>query len=111
MEALAPPQQAERPRREGVTLNRMVDERLLSHCESGRSVESQSTRAQLENREVICADLNVDPAKETCGARVAEVESDSDVEFQDSREVQPTRTLADSITAPKIPQVATQETQ
>ena len=48
MEALAPPQQAERPRREGVTLNRTVGERPLSHCESSRPVESQSTGAPLE---------------------------------------------------------------
>ena len=103
MEALAPPQWAERPRREGVALNRMVGKRPLSRHESSRPVESQSTRAQLENQGVIRADLNVNPAKETRSARVAEVESDSDVEFQDSREVQPTRSLADSITAPKVP--------
>ena len=111
VEALAPPQWAERPRRECVTLNRTVDEHPLSCHESSRPVESQSTRAQPENREVILADLNINPAKETHSARVAEVDSDSDAEFQDSREVQPTRSLAYSITVPKVPQVATQETQ
>ena len=53
----------------------------------------------------------LDLAKETHSARVAEVDSDSDVKFQDLREALPTRSLADSIAAPKIPQVATtQET-
>ena len=48
MEALAPPQWAERPRRGGVTLNRMVDEHPLSCHESSRPVESQGTGAQSE---------------------------------------------------------------
>ena len=48
MEALAPPQWAKRPRREGVTLNCTVGERPLSRCESSRPVESQSTRALSE---------------------------------------------------------------
>ena len=111
MEDLAPPQWAERLRREGVTLNCTVDERWLSRHESSKPVESQSARAQLQSREVIRADLNMNLAKETRSTRVAEVELDSDVEFQDSREVQPTRSLADSITVQKVPQVATQETQ
>ena len=35
---------------------------------------------------------------------------DSDVEFQDSREVLPTRSLADSIAVPRVPQTTTSET-
>ena len=54
-------------------------------------------------------DLNRLPARET-GARVAEVDSSSDEEFQDSKEVLPPRTLAESITTARIPQIATSQT-
>ena len=64
MDALAPQQQTERPRREGVTLNRTVGERPLSHCEPSNQAEGQSSRA-LEYREVMRADLNIPLAKET----------------------------------------------
>ena len=96
VDALALPQQAERPRREGVTLNCMVAERPLSRHEPSSQAESQSSRAPPEYREVTRSDLNIAPAKET-SAKVGEVDSDSDVEFQDSREALPTRSLADSI--------------
>ena len=41
---------------------------------------------------------------------MGEVDLDSDVEFQDSREVLPTRSLADSIAVPRVPQTTTSET-
>ena len=41
---------------------------------------------------------------------MGEVDSDSDVEFQDSREILPTRSLADSIAVPRVPLTTTQET-
>ena len=109
VEALAPPQRGEWPRREGVTLNHTVGEHPLSRHEPSNQAEGQSSRAPPEYQEVICADLNVAPARET-SARVVEVDSDSDVEFQDSREVLPTRSLADSITVPRVPQTTTTET-
>ena len=58
----------------------------------------------------MCSDLNIAPARDTQGARVVEVDSDSDVEFQDSREGLPTRSLADSIAVPRVPQTTTSET-
>ena len=109
MEALAPPQQAERPRRGGVTLNRTVDEHPLSHRESSRLVESQGTGAQSEYRGVQRADLNIPPARET-SARVGMVNSDSDDDFQDSREALPTRSMTDPITITRVPQSSTLRT-
>ena len=41
---------------------------------------------------------------------MAEVDSSSDDEFQDSNTEQPPRSLAESITATRVPQVATQQT-
>ena len=63
-----------------------------------RSLER--SREQISNRR---------PARET-SARVAEVDSSSDDEFQDSKEVLPPRTLTESITAARIPQIATSQT-
>ena len=90
MEALAPPQHGEQQRGEGVTLNRMVSGRPLSHCEQPTSHgEGPGSRAPLEYREVVHSDLNVNLAKETRSARVEENEQDSDVEPQDTREALP----------------------
>ena len=111
MDALAPPQQGEQARRKGVALNHTVGGSPLSHREWPSSqAEGQSSRASPEYGEVIHSDLNVALANETCSARVVELDSDSDVEFQDSREVLLTRSLADSIAVPRVPQSATQET-
>ena len=55
--------------------------------------EDQSSRAVPESQEVQRADLNRAPARET-GARVAEVDSSSEDEFQDSKEGPPPRSLA-----------------
>ena len=88
----------------------MVSGHPLSRCEQTDShAEGPGSRAPLEYQEVIRSDLNVNPARETRSARVEEDERDSDVEFQDSREVLPTRSLADSIAVPRLTQ-ATLET-
>ena len=55
------------------------------------------------------ANLNV-PQPSLPSARVAEVDSSSDDEFQDSNTEQPPRSLAQSITATRVPQVAAQQT-
>ena len=60
VEALAPPQRGEWPRREGVTLNHLVGERPLSRCEPSNQAEGQSSRAPPEYREVVHTDLNID---------------------------------------------------
>ena len=109
MEALAPPKQSERPRRGGVALSRTVDERQLSCREPSNSPEDRSLRAVLESREVRRADLNRAPTMET-SARVAEGDSSSEEDFQDSKEDPPPRSLAESITATRVPQVATSQT-
>ena len=89
----------------------MVGEHPLSRREQPSSqAEGQSSRAPPEYREVICSDLNVALGRETHSARLVEVDSDSDVEFQDSREALPTRSFADSIAVPMVPQTATLET-
>ena len=59
----------------------------------------------------MCSDLNIAPARDTQSARVGEVKLDSDVEFQDSKEVLPTRSLADSIAVPRIPQTTLETNQ
>ena len=106
MEALAPPQRGEQQRREGVTLNRMVSGHPLSPREQADShAEGPGSRAPPEYREVIRSDLNVNLARETQSARVEVDEHESNVEFQDSREVLPTRSLADSIAVPRLTQV------
>ena len=97
-------------RGEGVALNHTVSGCPLSCREQPSShAERPGSTAPLEYREVIQSDLNINPARETQSARVEEVEQDSDVEFQDLREVLPTRSLADSIAAPRLTQ-ATLET-
>ena len=108
VDALAPPRQSEWPRRGGVALNRTVDERQLSCREPSNRPEDRSSRANPESQEVQRVDLNRALARET-SARVAEVDSSSD-EFQDSKEGSPPRSLAESVTATRVPQVATSKT-
>ena len=110
VETLALPQRAERPRREGVTLNCTVTERPLSCHEPSSQAGSLSSRAPPEYQEVAHSDLNIALARQT-SARVGEVDLDSDVEFQDSREALPTRSLADSITVSRVPQATTTQTK
>ena len=83
---------------------------LSRHEQPSSQAEGQRSRAPPEYREVVHGDLNVVLARVSQGARVEEVDSDSDVEFQDSREALPTRSLADSITVPRVPQTTTLET-
>ena len=98
---MAPPKHGEQVQGEGVTLNHMVGGHPLSYHEPQNSHAKESgSRVPLECREVR-ADPNVDPAREDQNARVEGSNGDSDVEFQDSREVLHPRTLADSITAPR----------
>ena len=110
VDAFAPPKRSEWPRREGVTLNHMVDERQLSRREPSNQAGGQSSRAVPEFREVQRADLNIAPAREI-SARVAKVDSGSEEEFQDSKEETPPRSLAQSIAAPRVPQSTLQTTR
>ena len=108
VDALALPQRAERPRREGVALNHKVSEHPLSCREPSSQTGSQSSGARPERQEVL-SDLNPNPAREP-SARVAEVDSGSEEEFEDSREALPPRSLAESIAAARVPQAAIQST-
>ena len=73
----------------------------MSHHEPQSSHARESGyRAPLECRDV-WADLNVDLAREDQNARVEGSNGESDVKFQDSREVLHPRTLADSIVVPR----------
>ena len=94
VEAIAPPKHGEQAQGEGVTLNRMVGGQQLSHHELRSSHARESgSRAPLECREVQ-TDLNVDPAREDWNVRVEGSNGNSDVEFQDSREVIHCRNLS-----------------
>ena len=79
------------------------------NCLTVSLVTDQSSIAVPESREVQRADLNRALARET-SARVAEVDSSSEDEFQDSKEGPPPRSLAESVTATRVPQVATSQT-
>ena len=109
VDTLAPPRQNERPRRGGVTLSHMVDEHQLSCHEPSNRPGDRSSRAVPEFQGFQRADLNRAPGWET-SARVAEVDSSSEDEFQDSKEDPPPRSLAESVTATRVPQVATSQT-
>ena len=93
----------------GVALNHTVGERPLPHHEANSQAVGRGSRALSESREVTRANLNVPPPR-IPSARVAEVDSSSDDEFQDSNTEQLPRSLAESITATRVPQVATQQT-
>ena len=109
VEALAPPRHDQQQRREGVTLNHTVGECPLSHWEANSQAMGRGSRAPPEYQEVMRANLNIPPPR-ISSARVAEVNSSSDEEFQDSKTEQQPRSLAESITATRVPQVATQQT-
>ena len=103
MEALAPPQHGEQQWGEGVALNHTVGGHPLSCREQLTShVEGPGSRAPPEYQEVIQSDHNVNLARESHSARVEENEQDSDVEFQDTWEALPPRSLTDSIAAPRL---------
>ena len=66
VEALAPPQCGEQPKREGVTLNRTVGECPLSHQDQpSNQTEGLSSRAPPEYQEIMHSDLNVAPVRDT----------------------------------------------
>ena len=109
VDALAPPKRDQQQRREGVALNRTVGEHPLSRHEANSQAVGQGSGALPEYHEVTRANLNVPPQR-IPSARVAEVDSSSDDEFQDSKTEQQPRSLAESITATRVPQVATQPT-
>ena len=109
VEALAPPRHDQQQRGEGVALNRMVGERPLSRREANSQAVGRGSRALPEYREVTRANLNIPPQR-IPSAGVAEVDSSSDEEFQDSKTEQQPRSLAKSITATRVPQTATQQT-
>ena len=81
----------------------MVGGHPLSRREQSIShAEGPGSRAPPEYREVVCSDLNVNLARETRSSRVEETEQGSDVEFQDTWEALPPRSLADSIAVPRL---------
>ena len=110
VDALAPPRQIANGQGEGVSLwaVRLMSVNCLTDEPSNRP-EDWSSRAVPEFWEFQRADLNRAPARET-SARVAEVDSSSEDEFQDSKEDPPSRSLAESVTATRVPQVATSQT-
>ena len=79
----------------------MVGGHPLSDHESQSShIRESSSKAPLEHREVR-DNLNVNPARGNQNARVEGSNGDSDLEFQDSREVLHPRYVVDSVTVPK----------
>ena len=109
MEALAPPRRDQQPRRGGVALNRTVGGRPLPRREADGQAVGRGSGALPGNREVMRANLNV-PQPRIPSARAAEVDSSSEDEFQDSNTEPTPRSLAQSITATRVPQVAIQQT-
>ena len=69
----------------------------------------RGSRAPLESQEVMRANLNGPPPR-IPSARVVEVDLSSDDEFQDSNTEPAPRSLAESITATRVPQATTQLT-
>ena len=87
----------------------MVGEHPLSHREANSQAVGRGSGALSGNQEVTRANLNIPPPS-IPSARVAEVNSSSDDEFQDSNTEPAPRSLAQLITATRVPQVATQQT-
>ena len=110
MEALAPPRRDQQPRRGGVTLNHTVGGHPLPHREADGQAVGRGSGALLRSREVTRANLNV-PQPMIPSARATEVDSSSDDEFQDSNTEPVPRSLAQSITATRVPQAAQQTSQ
>ena len=101
MEAMAPPKHGESMQGEAVALNQMVGGCPLFHHESQSSrTKGSSSKVLLEHKEVK-GDLNVNPAKEFQNARVGRSNVNSDLEFQDSKEVLHPGSLAASIAVSK----------
>ena len=94
----------------GVALNRMVGGRPLPRHEAEGQAVGRGSGALPGNREVTRANLNV-PQPSLPSARATEVDSSSEDEFQDSNTEPVPRSLAQSITATRVPQVAQQTSQ
>ena len=109
MEALAPPRREQQPRRGGVALNRTVGGRPLPHVEA--EPRGIGARALSGNREVMRANLNAPPPSNTSARATAEVDSSSEEEFQDSNTEAVSMSLAQAITATRVPQVAQSTSQ
>ena len=104
LEALAPPRREQQPRRGGVALNRMVDGRPLPRIEA--QPMGRGSGALSGNGEVMRANLNAPPPSNTSARATAEVDSSSEEEFQDSNTEPVPGSLAQAITATRVPQVA-----
>ena len=104
LEALAPPRREQQPRRGGVALNRTVGGRPLPRIEA--QPMGRGSRALSGNREVMRANLNAPPPSNTSARATAEVDSSSEEEFQDSNTEPVPMSLAQAITATRVPQVA-----
>ena len=109
LEALAPPRREQQPRRGGVTLNCMVDGRPLPCIEA--QPMGRGSGALSGNREVMRANLNAPPPSNTSARATAEVDSSSEEEFQDSNTEPVPGSLAQAITATRVPQVAQMTSQ
>ena len=94
----------------GVTLNRTVSGHPLPQREAEGQAMGRGSGALLGNREVMRANLNAPPPS-TPSARATEVNSSSEDEFQDSNTQPVPMSLAQSITATRVPQVAQQTSQ
>ena len=104
LEALAPPRWEQQPRRGGVALNRTVGRCPLPHIEA--QPMGRGSGALSGNREVMRANLNAPPPSNTSARATAEVDSSSEEEFQDSNTEPVPMSLAQAITATRVPQVA-----
>ena len=113
VEALAPPQaELNRPRREGVTLNRTVGECPLSHHESSRpAVRVRVPGALLEYREVHeSRPQHTSGQRNQCQGRPRLTQIVM-VTFKIRREALPApRSMADPITITRVPQTTTLKT-
>ena len=88
----------------------MVGGRPLPQREAEGQVVGQGAIALPGNREVTRANLNI-PQPSTPSARATEVDSSSEDEFQDSNTQPVPRSLAQTITATRVPQAAQQTSQ
>ena len=105
LEALAPTKTRTAAKKGGVALNRMVGGCPLPHLEAEGQPMGRGSGALSGNREVMRANLNAPPPSNP-SARATEVDSSSEEEFQDSNTEPVPRSLAQTIAATRVPQVA-----
>ena len=101
VEAMAPPKQGEQVQGEGVTLNCTVGGHPLSHMSHKVAMLGSQAPKLLWNTERSEQTLMWIQPEKTEMPGWKGVDGESDVEFQDSREVLHPGTLADSITVPR----------